>query len=134
MKGENHKLEKITNWKSILSSNIKIVDAISGSGTMGTDIVTSFSSTDFKGINLLNLADPINPQDAATKAYVDSRSPDTNISFVGSISGSGTLGTDIAKTFPLLTSKVRIYSMPLQRRPMSIHKLLILLEDRILFI
>jgi len=61
-----------------------------------------FDMNDYKIINLL---DPVDPQDGATKAYVDSAVGGSSITLTGAVTGSGS-GTINTTLTPILTSQI----------------------------
>jgi len=60
------------------------------------DIAVPSSAFSFNGQNLTNLADPVNPQDAATKAYVDAAR--TGLDPKGSVRAATTAGISLTGT------------------------------------
>ena len=120
------------NYVDSLLGTVTLSGAVTGSGTLGSPIITTltpittsqvsdFNSSvtafrldqfaiptanlNFNGNRGTNAADPVNPQDLTTKNYVDSLLGTVTLS--GAVTGSGTLGSPIITTLtPITTSQV----------------------------
>lgn len=91
-----------------------LVDGVTGDAVLdvagyaiyrpGSVIAIDFNGTspDFQGTTIVNVADPVNPQDVATKSYVDTSAGSvTNVSVVSANGFSGTVAT--SSTTPAIT-------------------------------
>ena len=69
-----------------------------------SDFLAPASNVSFANFNLINLANPVNAQDAATKNYVDNIQKTVTLS--GAVSGSGSTGSTVATTFNLRLDQI----------------------------
>lgn len=69
-----------------------------------SDFLSPSANISFANFNLINLANPINPQDAVTKSYADNMQKTVTLS--GAVSGSGSTGSTITTAFNLRLDQI----------------------------
>ena len=99
---------------SLPSDSVELTGAVTGTGVTGTAISTSFSyPLDGGSSKIINVLNPTNPQDAATKDYVDNSSSSSQIELTGAVTGTGSTGNPLATTFtfPINSDNQRIINV-----------------------
>jgi hypothetical protein len=89
--------------KTWLTSQITNFDATLRSYRL-SDFLASVSNLSLSNFNLMDLANPINAQDAVTKFYADNMQK--TVAFSGAVSGSGLTGSAISTTFNLRLDQI----------------------------
>jgi len=93
-----------------------------GGITLDAPVVIS-NNLDLNNNKIINLANPTNPQDAATKFYVDNAGG--TITLIGNVTGSGILNTNITTTLNMTLDQIPI---PVSNVNLNNHKIINLLD------
>lgn len=102
---------------AIGDGSVTLIGDVTGAGNVGTPFGTVLTLTldeiplaaadvNINTHKLTNIVDPVNPQDAATKAYVDSFVAGGTVTLTGDVTGSGVVGTPFATTLTLTLDQV----------------------------
>jgi len=93
-----------------------------GGITLDAPVVIS-NNLDLNNNKIINLLDPTNPQDAATKYYVDNAGG--TVTLIGNVTGSGVLNTNITTTLNMTLDQIPI---PVSNVDLNNHKIINLLD------
>lgn len=93
-----------------------------GGITFNAPVVIS-NNLDLNNNKIINLANPTNPQDAATKFYVDNAGG--TVTLIGNVTGSGALNTNITTTLNMTLDQIPI---PVSNVNLNNHKIINLLD------
>ncbi len=93
-----------------------------GGITLDAPVVIS-NNLDLNNNKIINLANPTNPQDAATKYYVDNAGG--TVTLIGNVTGSGALNTNITTTLNMTLDQIPI---PVNSVDLNNHKIINLLD------
>lgn len=93
-----------------------------GGITLDAPVVIS-NNLDLNNNKIINLANPTNPQDAATKYYVDNAGG--TVTLIGNVTGSGALNTNITTTLNMTLDQIPV---PVTNVSLNNHKIINLLD------
>ena len=121
------------------STSITLSGDVTGSGTTGTPFATTLTlhlnqilsptgDVNMASHKIINLSSPVNPTDAATKAYVDSSSGAASLTLTGQVYGTGPLSSPISVVLTVCLSDI---ATPLTNISMAGHKILFLADPTI---
>jgi hypothetical protein len=108
--GDTHGSLKLQSFVNAEDTGIDVL-AFLEDGSLNFPAPVSFSGLSITGDldltnhKIINLADPVNPQDAATKAFVLSVAGSSTVTLTGAVTGSGT-GTVVTTLTPISVSQI----------------------------